>query len=425
MVRNNTISILSCSDDRFIVEHYESMDPAVVVYFRNVPPDDLGVELDRVLALGTRVMQTASPMVTLEVIQREFGETTAQQRAVIEAAKQELREEIAGVLTPVFGDGGTLPSIMKDSREAFERELRKYLDDDSAKSVAASVSKRLDEALTASEHRVQRALRDALDLADESRGLGLIAKAIRGEREALLEKIGEVLKAVEAGSAKREERGLSTRKGIDFERDVAGEVSRIAGIHGDACVPAGASTGDANRKRGDIVIKVDPSLTANVEVAMAIEAMDRDTMTVQKVLAELAEAKKNRTASAAIAVLSSGDSRAACGQLVQRHGVGTYICVLDKESWWTAPLELAYWAARLDALKGVRAAGGGDGIDFDRASKLVEEAMRHLSLVKKLRTKLDVSRDGLTEAETIALDLEARIKATLTELSLMLGRSTE
>jgi hypothetical protein len=54
-------------------------------------------------------------------------------------------------------------------------------------------------------------------------------------------------------------------------------------------------------------------------------------------------------------------------------------------------LEVAYWAARIDALNKIGTASG-DGVDLTAAASFVEQAIGHLTDLGKLRAKLGAGR---------------------------------
>jgi hypothetical protein len=105
---------------------------------------------------------------------------------------------------------------------------------------------------------------------------------------------------------------------------------------------------------------------------------------------------------------------AACGQPLQRHQGNRYICVLDKETWDVLPLEVAYWAARIDALNEIGTASG-DGVDLTAAASLIEEAIGHLTDLGKLRAKLSAGRGAITEAENLLSEVEGKLTRCLSK----------
>ncbi len=420
MVSVNGHTKIMIEDDMLVVESYRTRDTSVVAHFKRSSLEDRGPELDRCLSVGVRAVEAAGPLLDAGYVEREFSETVRRQRQAVEEGKEALKAELQSSLTPLFGDSGSVPAALKRTQDAIERELRKYLDKDSAQSISATVAKTVEEPLRASERRIERALREALDVTDDSRGLGKVLKAIRTEAEASGQKLTELMAKVSGVVERRDERETSTRKGADFEEAVISEVARIATMHGDSAEATGTTTGAGGNQRGDAVITLDSSIAKGAEVRLAIEAMDRTSVSQKAVLRELDGAKENRVAVGAIAVLSSRDVAAACGQVLQRHPGSRYICVLDKQTWDSLPLEVACWAARVDALMLTETAGA-VGVDVSAASTLVDQAIGHLTLLDRLRAKLGASRTALNDAEGIIGDIEGKLTRCLSEVAAILA----
>ncbi len=420
MVSVNGHTKIAVEGDVLAVDNYKNTDSAVVGHFHRVPLEECGPELDRCLSVGVRTVEAAGPMLDTGYVEREFAETVRRQRQAVEEGKEALKAELQSSLTPLFGDSGSVPAALKRTQDAIERELRKYLDKDSARSVSATVAKTVEESVRASERRIESSVREALDVTDEKRGLGKVLKAIRTEAEASGQKLAELMAKVSGVVERRDEREGSTRKGADFEDAVISEVARIATMHGDAAEPTGKTTGEGGNQRGDAVITLDAAITKGGEVRLTVEAMDRARVSQNAVLKELDEAKENRVAVGAIAVLSSRDVPAACGQLLQRHPGSRYICVLDKQTWEPMPLQVAYWAARVDAVMAAETAGS-EGLDLTAASTLVDQAIGHLGQLDKLRTRLGASRTALNDADGIIGDLEGKLTRCLSEVAAILA----
>jgi len=107
---------------------------------------------------------------------------------------------------------------------------------------------------------VARLLEDALDASDETRGIGKLYRSLRSEAEVVQAQLTDLIAKVSAIVARRTEIEVSPRKGTSFQSDVFLEVARVARISGDAVYETGLMTGDANRKRGDIVATVSTAL---------------------------------------------------------------------------------------------------------------------------------------------------------------------
>lgn len=403
---------VTVEENALLVEGYKNADHNVVAHFRRVPEGEGTLALNLCLAVGVSVLAVAGPTLDADLVRREFDAVVERQHRLIEEAGEAVKAEIISSLEPMLGEGGSVSTVFK----AVEQELRKYFDKDSAHSIASTVSKALEEPLRASERRAERSLREALNVTDENAGLGAVLKTIRKEGEETGRKLADLMARVSGLVERRDERGASTQKGGDFEQAVFEEVARLAQLHGDSAEPTGAATGEARKKRGDIVVTVSPAMTHQNDVRVVLEAMDRTAISQKAALQELQEAMENRIAVAAIAVLSSRQAPAACQQPIQRCPGNRYIVVLDKETWDKLALEVAYWAARVEALKSI-APNGTPGVDLEAVSGLVEEAIGHLGDLAKLRARLSAGRSAISDAESITSELEGKLTRCLSKAS--------
>ena len=190
-------------------------------------------------------------------------------------------------------------------------------------------------------------------------------------------------------------------------------------IAGDAADDTGSINGDSNRKRGDFLITVNTALTEGVEAHFTVEAMDRSDVSQRAVLKELSEAKVNRNAHAAIAVIASRKTPAAAEQALRWFPENRFICVLDKDDWSPLALEVAYCWARVEVLK-ASSLTTSERVDVERIQGFVDEAARHLTDLERLRTKLSVGRTALRDSESIISEFEGKLVSCLARISSML-----
>jgi hypothetical protein len=171
-------------------------------------------------------------------------------------------------------------------------------------------------------------------------------------------------------------------------------------------------------------VTIDPSMTRGVAFRFVLEIMDRTDASQRTVSRELGEAKLNRAAVTAIAVLSSKDTPAAGGQALRILSNDRLLCVLDLNEWNTLPLETAYLWARTEIL---RAAGAvqSTGMNLTSAAEALDEAVGHLNDFEKLQTKLAVGRGGLLDAEALISEIEANVTRCLAKASAILRPTLE
>src|SRR5438094_195853 len=100
MTTTRTSSFIAVTDGKLVVQEYSTEDPAVVVHFKDVPSDDLGIELGRCLSLGVRVAEVAAPTLNVEFVRREFEETLGRQKQVLEEGREVLQRDLSAALDP-------------------------------------------------------------------------------------------------------------------------------------------------------------------------------------------------------------------------------------------------------------------------------------------------------------------------------------
>ena len=210
-MRSTNEVLVTCNESGFVVMHYENHDREVIRHFSSVPPDDLGLEVDRCLVLGVGVRQNASSLVTMEEVKSAFDELNVVQRQQLESARRELQDGLKAELDPLLGREGTLRANLADAKNFIERELRKYLDEESAKSVANTVSAKVDDSLRGAERRIEATVRQAMDVTDEKSGVGKVLKAIEAQKAEQGEQFAKLIGEVATAAGKREERINSTR----------------------------------------------------------------------------------------------------------------------------------------------------------------------------------------------------------------------
>ncbi|MYC36601.1 MAG: hypothetical protein F4X66_06765 [Chloroflexi bacterium] len=238
---------------------------------------------------------------------------------------------------------------------------------------------------------------------------------IDGQQKANAEFQMEVLRSLTAMTARKEEAQRSTRHGLVFEDAVAGFVSaRLA--EGDVADRTGNTTGKIrNSKKGDMVIQLGPE-TAAPGARIVVEAKEDQSYTLQKALAEIAEARKNRSAGVGVFVFSQRTAPQDGLEPLARYG-DDVVVVWDAED----PTTYAYLVAALSVARALSvqgAQGGGTlGVDVDGLEKAIREVERQAggldditksaqaidSHVSKILDKARIVRNGL-ERQTGVLD---------------------
>lgn len=279
------------------------------------------------------------------MIEKEFGRLVAQVDERNERASQalaqalrdafsEVRSKLPRTLERFLGDQGALRRLVADLFDETRRDsaigrlndlLGRYVDGDGSRLAQLLDPTRLGSPLYQFRSEISKGFED-----------------LAGRIQAL-ERVADVRAA---------ERAKSAAKGIDFEDTPERLLGEIAGGLGDAIERTGTLPGETIKaKKGDFVLTVDPSRTRGAELRVVIESKDR-TLSTRQVIDELAAARQNRSAQAAVIVFTPQHAPANVDPLAI---VGRDVwCVLDPAAPDRLPLECAVRLARIFALDALR-----------------------------------------------------------------------
>ena len=184
----------------------------------------------------------------------------------------------------------------------------------------------------------------------------------------------EVTKALAAMTAKKEESERGTRHGLVFE-DMVFEFANRRRSEGDVVTQTGNTTGlIRNSKKGDAVLQLGAE-SAAPGARIVIEVKQDQSYTLQKALAEIAEARRNRGAGIGLFVFSQ---RTAPGDLLEplaRYG-DDVVVVWDAED----PSTDAYLTAALSVARALSVKGSdsdaGAGPDTEALERVIREVER-------------------------------------------------
>ena len=160
--------------------------------------------------------------------------------------------------------------------------------------------------------QAQRQISSEFSLDEEGSALARMKRelldVIDTQRQANERFHGEVLGKLAEMVARKQEAARSTSHGDDFEAALFDQLNTLSQKAGDVATATGSSTGRIkNCKRGDIVIEISPEHTA-ARARIVAEAKEDASYTLQKALAEIEEARKNRDAGVGLFVFSASSA---------------------------------------------------------------------------------------------------------------------
>ena len=241
----------------------------------------------------------------------------------------------------------------------------------------------------------QRQISSQFSLDDEGSALARMRRelleVLEKEHKSNSDFQSEVLQALTAMSARKQEAERGTQHGLVFEDAVFGFVNG-GQREGDAAFRTGNTTGlIRNSKKGDVVIQLGPE-TAAPGARIVVEAKEDQSYFLQKALAEIGEARKNRDAGIGVFVFSQRTVPKDVLEPLARYGDDVLV-VWDAEN----PATDAYLVAALSIARALsvskQGGGDGEGPDTEALEKAIREVERQASGLDEI-TKSAEAIDG-------------------------------
>jgi hypothetical protein len=204
----------------------------------------------------------------------------------------------------------------------------------------------------------------------------------------------------------------SAIKGLDYEEFVTQVVGDIAAVHGDRAERSGAieglRQGDKRlAKRGDVTIWLGD------QPAIVFEIKDRLRLSSAAVQRELEEAMENRSAEAAILVVSNNQNNLMSQQPLVFLREDMWAVHQSKEEPDPLALQVAYLLAREAALAKAR---HGEFADLDLIQAYAEEIMRRLTPLADIRLHINNSLGSQEKASAALVSFERELRAAVLAL---------
>jgi hypothetical protein len=399
--------------DRIVVEHLEVTEPGLAAWLSAQPHGERTGIAERALKIGLLAIQGVGVSLNVDVVRSEFERLVEQTAVANERAAGALEQ----VLRTNFADGeGRLPRTMEaflGDRGSLRKMVEELFDPARRDSAIGRIGRMLETYFDGDASHLARLL-------DPTRN-GSPLHEFRREIADGFRSVGDRLVALEAAaSARASERARSAAKGGDYEdllEELLGNVARGAGDLLDrTSLDAGAVL---KSKKGDFVLTIDPAMTRGADVRVVVEAKDRP-MSMRAMRDELREARENRSAAVALAVVTPAHAPAAVAPFAIVGG--DVYCVLDPADPEPAVLEAAVRLARLLALATL------DSREMELDAAAVSSALtgirEQLEAIKTLKAQL-TSIGNATKAVWAGLDtLRAGVLARVAEAEAELRTAT-
>jgi hypothetical protein len=222
--------------------------------------------------------------------------------------------------------------------------------------------------------------------------------------------------AQEARAQIEAEREVGTRKGREFEQSAFDLIDRIAVARGDVAHHVGDRRSESGGKRGDVVIEIDAA-SGKSKGRIAIDAKD-EKLSKPEAWRVLDGALAERDARFAILVVASDDKVPAGREQLQEYEGNKMIVTLDRETFDSAGLELAYRYARCRCLMAVERELE---IDAGGVRDAAEEALSALKDAQRIRASLTGARNSVEGAREALDAMIARVEASLARVEALIA----
>ncbi|MCA1813131.1 MAG: hypothetical protein LC624_04160 [Halobacteriales archaeon] len=419
-------------------------DGDVLGFFEDIPEEQRGELALRALKVGCLALRDARVAAKADHVEKEFERMRRAFGAELEryfGPQGEVQRSLAahlgeqGVmdrkLQGFFGEGGRFEAVFDEflgaegqlqrSMErnlgedgAFQRTMEQFLGERGTLRQALDhefgpEAGRLYRILDPEDARtplgqLKRDLEARFDPQREGSALWELKRDLRAELQQLRLDLG-------VQAAVREEHEHGHAKGLDFEEQVLGLLDGIAAPHGDRVEHVGKDKGPLGDV-GDLLVHLDPDAAQGQRIV--VECKDKDvTLSGKRSLPkELDEARQNRAAHFAIAVVEQ--EHAAPFAPLRYIAPDKILVALDKEQPDPLALQVAYMLAR--ALVVARAGRREARLDAEHVLGRLDAIARHLEAVQAMKTNLTGAAKNIDAVRGMLDDLKLRVLDDVHEL---------
>ncbi|CAN5626225.1 hypothetical protein BH23CHL7_BH23CHL7_19140 [soil metagenome] len=396
--------------DRIVIERLVLADAALASFIGQRAEEDRLELAERALRIGLLALQDAGTSLDVDLVRREFEQMVSR----AQAANERAAEALDAVLRSNFGgEDGRLPRTLErflGDRGQLRRFVEELFDEGRRDSAIGRMRDLLGRYFDGDASRLAQLL-------DPTR-MGSPLHQFRAEVADGFKELNNRLTAIEAaGAARATERAKSAAKGTDYEALLEDMLAGLLRGRGDTLERTATGTGDVIRSRkGDFVLTVDPELCRGADLRVVIEAKDRG-ISVRGLRDELLEARRNRSAAVALAIITPAHAPAGVAPFDIRHG--DVYCVVDPAAPDRAVLDAALRLARLLAIASLRQQAA--GIDATQLSAGLARVGAELDAVRGLKMQLTSIGRAATEV-SLGLDrLRDQVLARLADIELGLA----
>jgi hypothetical protein len=374
------------------------------------------------LEIGARVLDREATRAEVDFVKHEFERVSSE----VERSFADRAEETSKHLQEQFehflgSDGGALAEVLDAYAEESAELIAQHFGEDRSTAVQHQLRELVTKQLNESRQELFRqfSTEDGHNpLSDFKAAIVREVKRTGEAHDKLIEKLaqleGEVKRLHDARGAEADlaaERERGTGKGREFEQQAFDLLEQMASARGDVAHHVGDERSAAGGKKGDIVIEIDAA-SGPAKARIAIDAKD-EKLSKNKAWSELNAALVERDARFAILVVASEEKVPAGRDALHEYEGNKMIVALDKETFDTRALELAYRYARCRSLM---AAERDLQIDAPGVRDAADEALSALRDAQKVRASLTGASKGVDGAREALDAMVARVEVSLARI---------
>lgn len=364
----------------------------------------------RGMKVGLLCLRDAEMVSRADFVRHEFERIKNDAQLVIQQAQATVQEQLKNL----FGGDGQRGRIYDEMGKYIGEEgsLAGFFNDaDTAKGLG-KLKSLIEKELTGD----KSTLRGLFNPDDKQSIYGRLLSAVETSVTNIATQFRTAIEVQRAVHVIEEETAL---KGQPFEEQVSRALESIGSSFGDRIddtrTVAGAVPGS---KEGDYVATLRTE-TGPTEARIAIQVTRQPKLYPKAAADEINTAKANRRAAAGILVLGKLD-QSPFGVVLRQIPEG-YVVVFDKETLDPLPLQLAYCAARLDALRTIPGMAQASQEAIQKASNILLETQRRLNELSGFAGNITKVQGALEGIKTDLTNLRKELRDKINESLILLG----
>ena len=390
--------VLDVEKSAVIIKDLRIEDPTVYNYLVELDENSRIDFVKRALRIGAEVLQAMDVTHRVDYVQGKFDK---------------MQSDMGSEIENLFSEKGPMQSALNHFLGE-DGELKKALDEHFGEqgSVIYKILNPDDESTPLGKFRKQ--FQEELDVNRKESAFYQINKAME-------DGFKEVLIALGASEAKKEEREKGTDKGREFEQIVYEMLDVISRDFEDTVEFIGNESGPLGNV-GDVLITLNSRDTGNTERKIVVEVKNR-TITLSgknSFLKELDKARENRNANYSIGAIHESKVPKAVG-CFRKYDGEKIICSVPVET-DPLPLEIAYKLARTEIiLTNLR-----EEINFDptQIKDRITKVQGQLDIIGAIKMALRGASGKIDDANKDLKNMESTIREILDEMLTLIKRET-